>query len=330
MGCAVLYIVVVHKHGLLIAAVALALPASAMAEVPAWQQPLSCSVDPGAHPGPISPLHDRPAAELRSFGHSYRLVGNKSFTRLGSHSWVAFTFDDGPSYKNTPKVLAALEKYDVPATFFVTGTRFAGTRNPRLAKRNSDMLREIVARGFHVGNHTYHHKNLAAVSARVYKAEIERGAQAIEDATGIRPHLVRFPYGVIAEKLRRYLAQEGYAEVRWNIDSGDFYTRNRTTLRRRTIKQIISWNGGVVLFHDPKNQTAGEIGAILDDLEALNCRRLKRGKTLLIPVSLHYFAREADGELRPVPPEVAARTDRYMKNLPGRCAARIDKSKTTN
>ena len=321
---------VVLKHGLLIAALAVAVPASAAAEGPGWQAPLNCSVDPGDSPGPISPLYDGPAAEIRSFGHSYRLVGNKAFTRLGSHSWVAFTFDDGPSYKKTPQVLAALEKYDVPATFFVNGTRFAGTSNPKLAQRNADMLREIVARGFHVGNHTYHHKNLAVVSAKVYKAEIERGAQAIEDATGVRPHLVRFPYGVIAEKLRRYLAQEGYAEVRWNIDSGDFYTTNRTTLRKRTIKQIISWNGGVVLFHDPKTQTAGEIAAILDDLESLNCRRLAKGGTLLIPVSLHYFAREADGELRPVPPEVAARTDRYMKNLPGRCEARIDKSKATH
>ena len=86
----------------------------------------------------------------------------------------------------------------------------------------------------------------------------------------------------------------------------------------------------MVLFHDPKNQTAGEIAAIFDDLEALNCRRLKQKKTLLIPVSLHYFAREADGQLRPVPPEVAARTERYMKNFPARCKARIDKSKTTN
>ena len=73
----------------------LALPAAAMAS-PGWPSTMSCTLDP--EPGSeahVSPLHDDQVAEFESYGHSYRLVGNKSYSRLETHSWVAFTFDDG-------------------------------------------------------------------------------------------------------------------------------------------------------------------------------------------------------------------------------------------
>ena len=301
----------------------LASAATAAAE-PAWRSAVQCAIDaePGSGLAHVSPLHDDKLAELESFGSGYRVVGNKSFTRLPSHSWVAFTFDDGPQYKNTPRVLAALEKYDVPATFFVNAVNIVPGRYPAFARRNAALLRDMVRRGFHIGNHTFHHKHLDTLPPRLFKEEIEASAQAIEAVTGIRPYLVRLPYGTIDQKLRAYLAQEGYTEVRWSIDTHDFSKKRRRTLRKRTLKQIVKSNGGVVLLHDPKPQTGEMLGGLLDDLEALNCQRLVTQETLLIPVSLHYFAREADGSPRPVPPEVAARTERYMKELPARCAAR--------
>ena len=63
------------------------------------------------------------------------------------------------------------------------------------------------------------------------------------------------------------------------------------------------------------------IAGILDDLEAGNCARLAAGDAPVVPVSLHYFLRDADGP-RPVPAEVAARTQRYVDGLPARCTAR--------
>ena len=39
---------------------------------------------------------------------------------------VAFTFDDGPNPETTPRVIDALEKYDIPATFFIVTQRIAG------------------------------------------------------------------------------------------------------------------------------------------------------------------------------------------------------------
>ncbi len=301
----------------------LARPTTAAAQ-PAWRSAVQCTIDvePGAVSAHVSPFRDDKLAELESFGRSHRLVGNKSFTRVGDYSWVAFTFDDGPNYKNTPRVLEALEKYDVPATFFVNAVHIVAGRYPRVAQRNADLLRDMVRRGFHIGNHTFHHRHLEDLPPQKAEQEIEESAQAIEDVTGIRPYLVRLPYGTGNHRLREYLRQEGYTEARWSVDTHDFNKKRRRTLRKRTLKQIVKRNGGVVLLHDSKRQTADAIGGILDDLEALNCTRLAEQETLLIPVSLHYFAREPDGAPRPVPPEVAARTERYLKQLPERCEAR--------
>ncbi|HTM20233.1 MAG TPA: polysaccharide deacetylase family protein [Kofleriaceae bacterium] len=270
---------------------------------------------------------ERQAREIRENGKSYRLVGNKNETRFPTHSYVAFTFDDGPSYQTTPRVMAALEKYDIPATFFVIGNRLRGDK-PEVQK-NIDVLKDELRRGFQVGNHTLNHLNLKTVGADVLAREIDVSADIIEGVAGYRPYLVRFPYGIMAPAPRAYLDSKGYTEVRWNIDSTDFKLSDREKLRTSTVQQIVDWNGGIVLFHDIKEWTADIIDDVFDDLEAINCRRLKTREPLLLPVSLHYFAREKKGKPRPVPPEVEARTRRYVDNLPARCQARIDKRRAS-
>jgi len=315
----------------LVACLAFADAARTAAANPNWMREFVCDFarDDAASRTPVSPLNDPDQDEVRRFGSCSKMVGNKEFTRLETHAWVAFTFDDGPSYKTTPDVIATLEKYDVPATFFVAGWRLDG-KHKKLVQRNSAVLREAVRRGFHVGNHTHRHKNLRALSEKGFEQEIERSAHAIANVTGVWPHLMRPPYGKSSDKIRAYLDQEGYSEVQWSIDSDDYLIKRPEVLRKRTLREIVKKKGGVVLFHDTKPKTAAALPGILDDLEALNCRRLARGELLLLPVSLHYFAREKNGKPRPVPPEVAARTERYRERLPARCRARIDKTKPNN
>ena len=71
------------------------------------------------------------------FGESY-YHGDRGRTAL------AFTFDDGPS-ESTPKLLDALDKFQVSATFFMCGEN---------VRRCPDVAREVLARGHELGNHT--------------------------------------------------------------------------------------------------------------------------------------------------------------------------------
>ena len=59
---------------------------------------------------------------------------------------IALTFDDGPHPVNTPKILEVLERFKVPATFFLIGKH---------VQNNLNLARETVQAGHEVGNHTF-------------------------------------------------------------------------------------------------------------------------------------------------------------------------------
>jgi peptidoglycan-N-acetylglucosamine deacetylase len=296
-------------------AAAVLAPSPAGAESPAWLRAALCDIDPAAVAAVAAPtLAEAGRHERTAFGDGGTIHGHTP-----SH-YVAFTFDDGPKYTTTPKVLEALDRYDVPATFFVVGWRFSGKGTH--SRRNLEVLHDTIARGHHIGNHTMTHKNMAQVKKEVMATEIEKAADAIEAEVGFRPYLFRPPYGGMNDRARAFLAEKGYTEARWSIDSSDFRAELRKTLRQRVVRRIISDEGGVVLMHDTKDATATEIAGILDDLEAENCRRQSAGEALIVPVSMHYFMKDSSGKPRSIPAEVAARTERYVTELPARCAAR--------
>jgi len=215
---------------------------------------------------------------------------------------VAFTFDDGPNPKTTPDVIDALEKYDVPATFFIA--------------------REL-ADGFMVGSHSVTHPNLGTADGKVLDHEVDGSIRTLAVQANRPIGMFRPPYGSMNKTGRLRLKQLGLTEVQWSVDTMDWASHNAERLRRRTVSMIFKQNGGVVLMHDVKPITAKTITDILDDVEAENCKRLAAasGKAPIIPVSLHYFMR--DGKTpRAIPAEVQKRTEAYKKALPARCAAR--------
>jgi peptidoglycan/xylan/chitin deacetylase (PgdA/CDA1 family) len=315
----------VRRGSAAITLAAAALCAAAPAAADGWARALFCQVNPAPDDAPHLAVTPAALAEFRAFGRGRVVEG-----REGRH-YVAFTFDDGPKATTTPQVLDALDAYDVPAAFFVVATRYLGSGVH--SQRNAAVLEDTIARGHLVANHTWRHRNLAQLSQDEVRAEIDRGAAALAEYLGHMSYLFRPPYGALSERAREHLAQEGYTIVMWGIDSNDFRIEDDQTLRRRTVARILEREGGVVLMHDTKVNTARQIGGILDDLEAANCRRLAAGEPPIIPVSLHYFIRDEHGGRRPIPPEVAARTERYRAALPARCearGARIDKGRRSH
>ena len=58
---------------------------------------------------------------------------------------VALTFDDGPSPRYTPQILALLKQYQARGTFFVLGGK---------VEQHPGLIKEMLAAGHEVGNHT--------------------------------------------------------------------------------------------------------------------------------------------------------------------------------
>jgi peptidoglycan/xylan/chitin deacetylase (PgdA/CDA1 family) len=230
---------------------------------------------------------------------------------------VAFTFDDGPNPKTTPDVIDALEKYNVPATFFIVTQRIVG----KLGEKSRDVLARELADGFMVGSHSVTHPNLGSASGKTLDHEIDASIKTLAIQANRPIGLFRPPYGALSKAGRARLKTLGLTEVQWSVDTLDWASHNAERLRKKTVGMIFKQNGGVVLMHDVKPITAATIAGILDDVEAENCKRLADGKPAIIPVSLHYFLRDGK-KARAIPDEVKRRTDAYKQALPGRCAAR--------
>src|SRR6476619_5399313 len=102
-------------------------------------------------------------------------VGLKNFpqTLPLADQEVVLTFDDGPWPATTPRVLAALARECVRATFFLIGK--PASEHPALARR-------IAAEGHTIGHHTLTHHNLKYMKPGDAAAEVDKGIAADEMA----------------------------------------------------------------------------------------------------------------------------------------------------
>ena len=230
---------------------------------------------------------------------------------------VAFTFDDGPNPETTPQVIDALEKYNIPATFFIVTRRIVGKEG---AESRAILKRQLES-GFLVGSHSVTHSNLRGASPQKLGFEVDQSIRMLAKETERPIGMFRAPFGAIDIRGRLWLKKRGLTETFWSIDTRDWQARNAEKLRKKIFNMIVKQNGGVVLMHDVKPITAKITVEVLDDLEAENCKRLVENRKPIYPVSIHYFLRDKK-KLREIPEDVKKTTEAYQKALPERCEAR--------
>ncbi len=150
---------------------------------------------------------------------------------------IALTFDDGPS-NETARFLEALDRWGVPATFFLCGKN---------VQRRPGTARDVVAAGHAVGNHTYSHPCLLVRSFSRVRAELVRTQEAIGEATGRRTALFRPPYGLRSPALRSILPELGLTGVHWTVTAMDWAWDQRRIASRIVGRACL---GGIVCLHD--------------------------------------------------------------------------------
>jgi peptidoglycan/xylan/chitin deacetylase (PgdA/CDA1 family) len=122
---------------------------------------------------------------------------------------VALTFDDGPQPAYAQAVIDTLAAHDATGTFFVVGSDAAAS---------PASLRALVAAGEEIGNHTWSHPRLLAMSQGAIAREIER-TDAVIRAAGYRgPILVRPPNGKRLLAAPWYLWRHGRTTVTWTLE----------------------------------------------------------------------------------------------------------------
>jgi peptidoglycan/xylan/chitin deacetylase (PgdA/CDA1 family) len=172
--------------------------------------------------------------------------------------YIAMTFDDGPSAENTPRLLEMLKQRNIKATFFLIGQNAAS---------NPDLVRRILADGHEIGNHSWTHPQLSKLSDDRVTAEITKTQDAIKDASGFSPTLLRPPYGAITPRQREWIENQfGLNVILWSVDPFDWKRPGASVITQRILSQVRP--GAIILSHDIHKQTVDAMPATLDGLLA--------------------------------------------------------------
>ncbi|MCM3654558.1 polysaccharide deacetylase family protein [Metabacillus litoralis] len=153
---------------------------------------------------------------------------------------IALTFDDGPDPRFTGQVLDVLKQYNVPATFFLMGSR---------ANAYPDIVKRINKEGHIIGNHSYWHPNLVEeADIGTLEREISQTEETLNKIIGYRPKLFRPPYGFLYEALVEYLAKKEFNVILWTVDSLDWQEDPPEKIANKVIKE--THPGAIILMHD--------------------------------------------------------------------------------
>lgn len=178
---------------------------------------------------------------------------------------VALTFDDGPDPEVTPRVLDLLDEQRTRATFFCIAER---------ARRHAGLVREIVARGHDVQNHSLGHRHhFALLGPGAMSREIGHAQQVLADLTGRRPHAFRAPAGLRNPFLDPVLHRLDLHLVSWTRRGFDTATGDATRVLQRLLHDLAA--GDILLLHDGHaRRTAQGLPVVLEVLPVLlqHCR----------------------------------------------------------
>ena len=168
---------------------------------------------------------------------------------------IALTFDDGPG-PYTAQLLDILDQHGAKATFFLIGSKVSSQAN---------VVRSIHVRGHQLGNHSWSHPELPRLPVNQIAGEIDRTNDAIKQATGVTPAILRPPYGAVNGVVLEQLRLRGMSSILWSIDTRDWADRNSDIVCSRAVAGARP--GAIILMHDIHQTSVNAVPCILSALK---------------------------------------------------------------
>lgn len=188
------------------------------------------------------------AEELRKYDAYF--IGNSKDKK------IYLTFDCGYENGNTEAILAALKKHNVSATFFVVG---------HFLESSPELVKRMVEEGHTVGNHTYHHPDMSAISdMAAFQKEMDDVKNLFQEITDQEmSSYYRPPQGKYSVKNLEMAQKLGYETFFWSLAYVDWYEDDQPSHEEAFEKLTGRIHpGAVVLLHN----TSRTNGEILDEL----------------------------------------------------------------
>ncbi len=174
---------------------------------------------------------------------------------------VALTFDDGPTQGVTNKILDALEQCNGRATFFVVGTRIAGSET---------LLKRAVSLGCEIGSHTWNHDTLTELSGDGAVQSLQKTNDAVKAACGYTVRSLRPPKGESDPSIKQLAGSMGLALVFWNHSTHDYRIDSAAKIAGNvqfdTEDKKALADGDIILLHDLRKPTAEAAPEIIQSL----------------------------------------------------------------
>jgi len=195
----------------------------------------------------------------------------KTFRTDRNEVWL--TIDDGPDPRSTPRILELLARHGARATFFVVGDR---------VRAHPELARAIVERGHALGDHSASHPSASfwAATPATAAREIDGGAAAIHEATGIEPAQFRAPVGLANYFVHRAVAVRRMRTIGWSARGFDTVERDLEKIVRNIFRDVRP--GAIVLLHECGGRSGKSPDSLLV-LEAVLERLRARDYACVVP-----------------------------------------------
>ena len=179
---------------------------------------------------------------------------------------LSISFDAAWGNEDTQQLIDILGKYDIKATFFVVGEWV--DKYPESVKALSDAGHEVM-------NHSNDHAHMSKLSRDEIIADVNTCNDKIEAVTGVRPTLIRPPYGEYDDNVVSAIRSMGMEPIQWDVDSLDWKDLSAAEITKRVTAKVQP--GSIVLFHNAAKHTPEALPTILENL-------LQQGYTF-VPIS---------------------------------------------
>ena len=166
---------------------------------------------------------------------------------------VALSFDAAWGNEDTQHLIDILARYNVKTTFFVVGDWVE--KYPESVKALHDAGHEIM-------NHSDDHAHYNSLSTQEIIADVNACNDKIEAITGVRPTLIRCPYGEYDDHVIAAIRSIGMEPVQWSVDSLDWKDLSAAEITKRVTAKAES--GAICLFHNAALHTPEALPGILD------------------------------------------------------------------
>jgi peptidoglycan/xylan/chitin deacetylase (PgdA/CDA1 family) len=176
---------------------------------------------------------------------------------MDNKKYIALTFDDGPDRLRTAKILDAMSEYNAHGTFFLLGHR---------AEAMPDIVARMHNEGHSIGNHSYNHKQLNAISDQSLSYQIIETNKIIEKITGETVLMLRPPYGESNSKVESLAKSLNMSIINWDIDPRDWSNYNARAVADHVIERVA--DGSIIILHDNYDTTVEAAIIILKELTA--------------------------------------------------------------